>query len=137
MVDAKIYSIIQSLEVFEVLDQIDVEYRKPYLRLEKLSMCHEVKLLLHFHKIYTSYDYKISGGSPPNMVMCEAWAATSTAQPSCPSTSHTGLVLAVLLVPQLPRAGSAAPTSPARLRVRTPNSRSLWRDSTRVTHPPR
>ena len=56
--------------LFEYLDQLPVEYHKEYKRFNKI-----VKVPRGQASFTLSpdihYDYKVSGGSPPNNVMCE------------------------------------------------------------------
>ena len=70
IVDKKIYDEDECLELFEFLDQIEVEYRKPYMRFGKIVHVPRGQASFTFSPDI-HYDYKVSGGSPPNMVMCE------------------------------------------------------------------
>ena len=70
IVDKKIYDEDECLELFEFLDQIEVEYRKPYMRFGKTVHVPRGQASFTFSPDI-HYDYKVSGGSPPNMVMCE------------------------------------------------------------------
>ena len=55
---------------FKYLDKLEVEYRKPYMRFGKMVEVPRGQasftLTPDIH-----YDYKVSGGSPPNLVMCD------------------------------------------------------------------
>ena len=68
--DQKIYDLEECLELFEFLDQIEVEYRKPYMRFGKTVHVPRGQASFTFTPDI-HYDYKVSGGSPPNMVMCQ------------------------------------------------------------------
>ena len=66
----QIYSEDECAQLFKYLDQLEVEYRKPYMRFGKMvevprgQASYTLSADIH-------YDYKVSGGSPPNLVMCD------------------------------------------------------------------
>ena len=79
LIDVCVYADVdERRELFEYLDQLPVEYHKEYKRFNKI-----VKVPRGQASFTLSpdihYDYKVSGGSPPNTVMCE-WLKEVTAQ---------------------------------------------------------
>ena len=70
LINEKVYDIEECVDIFKYLDTLDVEYRKPYSRFGKT---------VHVPRGQASftlspdihYDYKVSGGSPPNIVMSD------------------------------------------------------------------
>eukprot|EP01047_Picozoa_sp_COSAG01_P045530 COSAG01_NODE_4202_length_5244_cov_168.024101_6_plen_187_part_00 len=57
-------------QLFNYLDALPVEYHKEYKRFNKIVKVPRGQASYTLHnKIH--YDYKVSGGSPPNHVMCE------------------------------------------------------------------
>ena len=77
----QIYSEDECAQLFKYLDQLEVEYRKPYMRFGKMvevprgQASYTLSADIH-------YDYKVSGGSPPNLVMCDTLRGiTSKASP--------------------------------------------------------
>ena len=69
-VDKKVFENDESNELFKFLDTIDVEYRKPYMRFGKTAHVPRGQASFTFSPDI-HYDYKVSGGSPPNLVMCD------------------------------------------------------------------
>ena len=71
LVDVCVYADVDECRgLFEYLDQLPVEYHKEYKRFNKI-----VKVPRGQASFTLSpdihYDYKVSGGSPPNEVMCD------------------------------------------------------------------
>ena len=72
LVVKKIYSDKEECkEIFEFLDSLDVEYHKQYkgmygrmMKVPRGQASFTLNDQIH-------YDYKVSGGSPPNYIMCE------------------------------------------------------------------
>ena len=56
--------------IFDYLDNLEVEYRKPYMRFGKIVEVPRGQASFTLSSDI-HYDYKVSGGSPPNIVMCE------------------------------------------------------------------
>ena len=56
--------------IFGYLDNLEVEYRKPYMRFGKMVEVPRGQASFTLSSDI-HYDYKVSGGSPPNIVMCE------------------------------------------------------------------
>ena len=57
-------------QVFQFLDKLPVEYHKPYKRFNKIVKVPRGQASFTLNE-NIHYDYKVSGGSPPNTVMCE------------------------------------------------------------------
>ena len=70
MVDLRVFDNDEANELFEFLDTLDVEYRKPYMRFGKTAHVPRGQASFTFSPDI-HYDYKVSGGSPPNLVMCD------------------------------------------------------------------
>ena len=60
----------ESKEIYKYLDTLEVEYRKPYMRFGKTAHVPRGQASFTFSPDI-HYDYKVSGGSPPNLVMCD------------------------------------------------------------------
>ena len=56
--------------IFDYLNTLEVEYHKPYLRFGKTVKVPRGQASFTLNG-NIHYDYKVSGGSPPNKVMCE------------------------------------------------------------------
>ena len=69
MIDKQIYTPEQCSDIFNFLDTLEVEYHKPYKRFNQIvkvprgQASYTLDVTIH-------YDYKVSGGSPPNYIMC-------------------------------------------------------------------
>ena len=57
-------------DLFEYLDGLPVEYHKEYKRFNKIVKVPRGQASFTLSP-EVHYDYKVSGGSPPNNVMCE------------------------------------------------------------------
>ena len=57
-------------QVFEFLDGLPVEYHKEYKRFNKIVKVPRGQASFTLNASI-HYDYKVSGGSPPNTVMCD------------------------------------------------------------------
>ena len=70
MIDKQIYAPEECADLFPFLDTLEVEYHKPYKRFNQIvkvprgQASYTLDDTIH-------YDYKVSGGSPPNYIMCE------------------------------------------------------------------
>eukprot|EP01051_Picozoa_sp_SAG22_P018115 SAG22_NODE_2959_length_2073_cov_2.805471_2_plen_104_part_00 len=70
LVDKKVYENGESKEIYKCLDTLEVEYRKPYMRFGKTAHVPRGQASFTFSPDI-HYNYKVSGGSPPNIVMCD------------------------------------------------------------------
>jgi alkylated DNA repair dioxygenase AlkB len=61
-------------QVFEFLDGVPVEYHKEYKRFNKIVKVPRGQASFTLNESI-HYDYKVSGGSPPNRVMCDTLKA--------------------------------------------------------------
>ena len=69
MIDKQIYNPEQCPNIFNFLDTLEVEYHKPYKRFNQIVKVPRGQASYTLDEsIY--YDYKVSGGSPPNYIMC-------------------------------------------------------------------
>ena len=57
-------------EIFNYLDNLDVEYHKQYKRFNKMVKVPRGQASFTLNDTI-HYDYKVSGGSPPNTLMCD------------------------------------------------------------------
>ena len=70
MINKQIYTLEECADLFPFLDTLEVEYHKPYKRFNQIvkvprgQASYTLDDTIH-------YDYKVSGGSPPNYIMCE------------------------------------------------------------------
>ena len=64
------YTSTQAQELFEYLDTLEVEYHKPYKRFNQMVKVPRGQASFTLHD-GIHYDYKVSGGSPPNYLMTE------------------------------------------------------------------
>ena len=70
MIDKQIYTPEECADLFPFLDTLEIEYHKPYKRFNQIvkvprgQASYTLDDTIH-------YDYKVSGGSPPNYIMCE------------------------------------------------------------------
>ena len=71
LVDACVYRDAAELrDIFGFLDKLPVEYHKEYKRFNKTVKVPRGQASFTLNADI-HYDYKVSGGSPPNMVMCD------------------------------------------------------------------
>ena len=71
LVDACVYRDAGELrDIFGFLDKLPVEYHKEYKRFNKTVKVPRGQASFTLNADI-HYDYKVSGGSPPNMVMCD------------------------------------------------------------------
>ena len=70
MIDKQIYTPEECADLFPFLDTLEIEYHKPYKRFNQIvkvprgQASYTLDDTIH-------YDYKVSGGSPPNYIMCK------------------------------------------------------------------
>ena len=70
LVNEKVFEIEECKDIFKYLDTLEVEYRKPYMRFGKMVHVPRGQASFTFSPDI-HYDYKVSGGSPPNIVMSD------------------------------------------------------------------
>ena len=70
LVNEKVFEIEECEDIFKYLDTLEVEYRKPYMRFGKTVHVPRGQASFTFSPDI-HYDYKVSGGSPPNIVMSD------------------------------------------------------------------
>ena len=70
LVDKQIYTKDECMSLFSFLDSLEVEYHKPYKRFNQIVKVPRGQASFTLDDTI-HYDYKVSGGSPPNYVMCE------------------------------------------------------------------
>ena len=71
LVDVCVYADVDERRgLFEYLDQLPVEYHKEYKRFNKIVKVPRGQASFTLSP-EIHYDYKVSGGSPPNTAMCE------------------------------------------------------------------
>ena len=68
LVVKRVFSESESQEIFNYLDSLEVEYHKPYKRFNKIVKVPRGQASFTLDNSI-HYDYKVSGGSPPNYVM--------------------------------------------------------------------
>ena len=69
MIDKQIYTPEQCSDIFNFLDTLEVEYHKPYKRFNQIVKVPRGQASYTLDESI-HYDYKVSGGSPPNYIMC-------------------------------------------------------------------
>eukprot|EP01048_Picozoa_sp_COSAG05_P000194 COSAG05_NODE_5_length_47078_cov_547.868814_20_plen_159_part_00 len=69
MIDKQIYTPEQCPDIFNFLDTLEVEYHKPYKRFNQIVKVPRGQASYTLDETI-HYDYKVSGGSPPNYIMC-------------------------------------------------------------------
>ena len=69
MIDKQIYTPEQCSDIFNFLDTLEVEYHKPYKRFNQIVKVPRGQASYTLDETI-HYDYKVSGGSPPNYIMC-------------------------------------------------------------------
>lgn len=92
LVRARVYGPEETADIFKFLDTLEVEYHKPYKRFNQI-----VKVP-RGQASYTldddiHYDYKVSGGSPPNYVMCDRLKAITAATNAALGTQFNTILL--------------------------------------------
>jgi len=71
LIDACVYrDAAERRDIFEFLDRLPVEYHKEYKRFNKTVKVPRGQASFTLNADI-HYDYKVSGGSPPNEVMCD------------------------------------------------------------------
>ena len=66
----EVYTEAEGQRLFEYLDTLDVEYHKQYKRFNQVVKVPRGQASYTLHD-GIHYDYKVSGGSPPNYVMTD------------------------------------------------------------------
>jgi alkylated DNA repair dioxygenase AlkB len=70
IIDKEVYTEPESQQLFEYLDTLEVEYHKQYKRFNQMVKVPRGQASYTLHGDI-HYDYKVSGGSPPNHVMTD------------------------------------------------------------------
>ena len=79
-------------QVFQFLDKLPVEYHKPYKRFNKIVKVPRGQASFTLNE-NIHYDYKVSGGSPPNTVMCEQLTNITAKVNECLGTNFNTILL--------------------------------------------
>ena len=69
MIGKQIHNPEQCPDIFNFLDTLEVEYHKPYKRFNQIVKVPRGQASYTLDESI-HYDYKVSGGSPPNYIMC-------------------------------------------------------------------
>ena len=69
MIDKQIYKHEQCPDIFNFLDTLEVEFHKPYKRFDQIVKVPRGQASYTLDESI-HYDYKVSGGSPPNYIIC-------------------------------------------------------------------
>lgn len=92
LIQARVYGPEDTADIFKFLDTLEVEYHKPYKRFNQIvkvprgQASYTVDDSIH-------YDYKVSGGSPPNYVMCDRLKAITAATNAVLGTEFNTILL--------------------------------------------
>ena len=70
IIDKEVYTEPEAQQLFEYLDTLEVEYHKQYKRFNQMVKVPRGQASYTLHGDI-HYDYKVSGGSPPNHVMTD------------------------------------------------------------------